>query len=235
MATRALGTKIKIGSNFIAELTSISGLDISAETIDVTNLDHVDGWRRFIGGMKDGGEVSISGYFNSSDTNGQVAMYNNLDSGTEIAYTILFPASLGASWDFNGIVTKFTTGAELEDKVSFEASIKVSGKPNLGLTPSAGLTGLTVTGAGGALSPTFNSGTYFYSYSGLTATSFTVTATGSNQNIQMYVDGNFVQTLTSASPSQSIPMSIGSKKVTILANESGKTQKMYEIVVIKTA
>ena len=69
MAKKAQGTKLKIGANSIAELTSIGGLSLSADTIDVTTLDS-DGYREFIQGMKDGGEVSISGYFNPADTNG---------------------------------------------------------------------------------------------------------------------------------------------------------------------
>lgn len=233
---KALGTKLKIGANSIAELTSIGGLELSADTLETTTLDSPDGFRTYTGGLKDSGEVSISGYFNPGDTNGQKAFYDAYVNGNLVNFTILFPSTLGASWDFQGIVTGFSTGAELEDGISFEGTIKVSGKPSLGLTQSGGLTALSLAGAGGTLSPAFNNATYSYAFSGVTATSFTVTATAVNHNLALYVDGLFSQNLVSGSASIAIQMaSIGSKKLTILANESGKTQKIYEIIVVKTA
>lgn len=232
---QAMGTKIKIGANSIAELTSVGGLELSADTIESTTLDS-NGWRTFIQGLKDAGEVSLEGYFNPNDTNGQKTLYDLFESGAASAFTILFPSALGASWDFTGIVTGVTTGADMEDAISFEATIKVSGKPSLGLTPSAGLSDLSLTGTGGILTPAFANGTYSYAFSGVTDTSVTITATAANHTLKLYVDGVYLQDLTSGSPSNAIAISgIGSKMLTILANELGKTQKVYEIVVVKTA
>jgi len=235
MATAAMGTKLQIGANNITELNSIGGMELSADTLETTNLDS-NGWKTFIQGLKDGGEVQIAGTFNPADTTGQIAIYNAFNSGALTPFTILFPSSLGASWSFSGIVTNVKTDAQKEDFIPFEATIKVSGQPSLGLTPSGGLTGLALTGTGGTLTPTFNNGTYTYSFSGVTATSVTVTATAANHTLSLFIDGVFSQVLTSGSPSASIPMSaIGSKMLTILATESGKTQKVYEVAVVKTA
>lgn len=233
---RGLGTKIKIGSNSIAEITEINGMDMSADTWDATTLDDTDGYRKYKSGLKDGGDVSISAFFNPADTNGQKAVYDLFDSGAESAFAILFPAALGAEWDFNGIVTAIKTGANTEDGVPFEAKIKVSGKPSLGLTASGGLTALSLTGIGGSLTPTFANDKYYYSFSGVTATSVTVTATAASYTLALYIDGVFSQWLTSGSASASIAMAaVGSKKLTIVASEAGKTQKIYEVVVVKTA
>lgn len=235
MAQRAVGTKLKIGTTFVAELSSISGLDLSADTIDVTSLDSNGGYRDFIGGFKDGGEVSITGFFNPGDV-GQSAIYTAFEAGTRDQYAIIFPAALGAEWDFAGVVTKFTTGAQLEDAVSFDATIKVAGKPSLGVTPSAGLSGLTVTGTGGALAPAFANGNYSYSYAGVTAATatITVTATGT-QTIKMYVNGVYTQDLTSGAASNSIPLSSATgTDVVIIAYEQGKVAKVYEVIIVKT-
>lgn len=234
---QAIGTKLKIGANSIAELTSISGMDLSADTLETTTLDSIGGYRTFMQGLKDAGEVSISGFFNSADTNGQIALYNSFDSGSLLSYVILFPALLGAEWDFSGIVTKIKTDAAMEDLIPFEATIKVSGKPSLGLTTSGGLTALALTGAGGVISPAFNNGNYFYAFSGVTATSITVTATAANHNLALYVNGAFVQNLTSGTASNSIPLaSIGTTAdIIIVAYENGKTQKIYEVIAVKTA
>lgn len=233
MAERALGTKILVNSNVIAGLTSISGLDLTAETLDATTLSSDGGYREFIGGFKDGGEVSISGYFEPGDTDGQAALYTAFEAGGAIPFSILFPQ--GAAWTFNGVVTGFSTGAELEDIVSFEATIKVSGKPTLGMTASAGLSNLALTGAGGSLSPAFDAGTRYYTFDGVTAGSVAVTATGAGQKIKLFVDGAYVQDLASSSASSPIAMELGSKKLTIMANETNKAPKIYDIVVVKVS
>lgn len=125
MANKSKGTKLKKGEDAIAELTSISGLDISADTIETTTLE--DEWRTYKQGTKDAGEVGISGYFDKTHN----ALYEDFKTGEAVDYTIEFPDALGAKWTFKGIVTKFTTGAEKDDNISFEASLKVTGPPTL--------------------------------------------------------------------------------------------------------
>ncbi len=230
-----IGTKLKIGEFSIAELKSIGGLDLKADTVETTTLDSTGGWKEYIQGPKDGGEVSVSGYFNPNDTNGQMALYNAFNTGAILNLSMIFPAALGASWDFRAIVTGIKTEANTEDAVPFEASLKVTGKPNLGLTPSTGLTALAVTGAGGTLTPTFNKDNFYYTYSGVTAASITVTATGAGA-LSLFVDGAFVQNLTSGTASNAISLSTGkTSKIYVVQQESGKTQKMYELLAVKTA
>ncbi len=132
MAERALGTKLKINSTAVGGLTEIGGLSLSADTLDVTTLDSADGYREFIGGFKDGGEVSISGYFDNTEGKGQAELYTAFESGDIEEFAIEFPADLDAKWTFDGVVTAIETGASLEDLVSFSATIKVSGKLTLG-------------------------------------------------------------------------------------------------------
>jgi predicted secreted protein len=131
MAQKALGTKLKKGTAAIGGLTSIGGLDLSADTLETTTLDAEDGFRTFIQGLKDAGEVPVSGYFDPTKHEG---LLDDYVSGEVVAYTIDFPVALGAKWNFNAIVTAYSTGAELEDLISFEATLKVSGKPTLEVT-----------------------------------------------------------------------------------------------------
>jgi len=135
-ATRALGTTISIGTPvmLVGGLTEIGGLSLSADTIDVTTLDSDGGYREFIGGFKDGGEVSVSGFFDNAVGNGQAEMYTAFESGEVKPFVITFPAATNTTWTFNGVVTGFETSAGLEDPISFSGSIKVSGKPTLATT-----------------------------------------------------------------------------------------------------
>jgi len=130
-ATRALGTVLMKGTQKIGGLTSIGGIEITADTMDVTTLDSDGGYREFIGSFKDGGEVPIEGYFRPEDA-GQIAMQTSLDEGQPEDYTIEFPTSPKAAWSFKGVVTGFKVGdVDVDGTVNFGATIKVSGKPVL--------------------------------------------------------------------------------------------------------
>ena len=130
MVQRALGTTLSIGTTTsvtVAGLTSINGLELSADTIDATTLNSTGGYREFEAGFKDAGEVSLEGYLESATGDGQKELYDLFESGDTEDFSINFPN--GAKWEFKGIVTGFTTGASLEDLLSFSGTIKVSGKP----------------------------------------------------------------------------------------------------------
>jgi predicted secreted protein len=233
---RSVGTKLMIGINTVAGLTSISAPTRTAETLDTTTLDSDGGYRTFTGGFKDGGEVTISGYFEPGDA-GQNALDAAYESGEETNFQIIFPAEFGASWSFSGVVTSHQGGnADLEELIGFEATIKISGKATLSTTAGTGLTALSLTGTGGALSPTFASGKYSYNFGGVTASSITVTATGVGQTIKLYVDGVFAEELTSGVASTAITLALNvGKKLTIVATDEGKSPVTYEVVAVKTA
>lgn len=136
-AQRSLGTKLNVGKTSpvaVAGLTSIGGLDLSADTIDVTTLDSDGGYREFIAGFKDAGEVPVSGYLMPATGKGQKELYDLFESGEVEDFAIVFPAKLKTSWEFKGIVVGFSTSADLEDPLAFEGTIKVSGKPELKVT-----------------------------------------------------------------------------------------------------
>ena len=125
MPKRALGTTLAIGSTTVGGLTSISGVEISADTIDVTTLDSTGGYREFIGGFKDGGEVSADGYL--SDLGTAEATLVAKVGAEEEECVITF--SNGATWTFDGVLTGFSTSADLEDALGFSLTLKVSGPP----------------------------------------------------------------------------------------------------------
>lgn len=235
-AKHGKGTTLKKGINVIAELTNIGGIKITGDTIDVTTLTSTNDYKEFIGGFKDGGEIAISGFFYPGDTDGQFSMKTALDASTLDAYTITWPISMGATWTFNGIVTAWgSPGADTGGAILFEATIKISGKPVLGLTASGGLTALVLTGVGGVLSPAFANGTYYYTFSGVSAASITITPTAALHTIQLYIDEVYSQDITSGSASAAIPLTLNiGKKLTLVVYESGKTQKQYEVIAVKT-
>lgn len=235
-ATNTMGTKLQIGANSIAELHDIGGMNLTADTIETTTLDSTSNFRTFIQKLKDGGDVTASGFFNPGDTNGQAALYAAYGTGAVTAFTILFPSTLGASWTFNAIVVEVKTGAKVGDAIPWDIKLKVTGVPSLLVTPSAAITTLAMTGTGGTLSPASSGTVYSYTFNGVTVASVTITITAAAQTIKLYLDGVYSQDLISGSPSSAIPLTINvGKKLTIVANEAGKTQNVYDVIAVKTA
>ena len=124
------GVVLKMGTTPVAHLTKIDGLKLSAETVDVTALDSTGNYAEFIGGQKDGGEVSVEGYFDASDA-GQTAIKTAYESGAATECEITFPTAMAKKWTFNAVVTAFETGFGVNEVVSFKATLKVSGAPSL--------------------------------------------------------------------------------------------------------
>ena len=236
-ATKGLGTTISIGGTAIGNLTDINGTDMSVETQEVTTLD--DTAKDYIPGIFDGGEVSVSGFFEPGNT-GQAAMDTAFRAGTESTFIITFPTSMGATWTFTGYVTKMSSGASLSDPVKFDATILLTALPSLGTTATTGASALVVIAVGGAgltsaaYTPSFAIGTFFYGFTFTTESAYAIKVTAADHTILLYIDGTYSQALTSGSESSSIAqVAAGAKELKVICYESGKTPKTYIIMVSK--
>lgn len=107
----------------IAEITGISGPDKSRETIQVTSLEHEDGYHRFISGFKDGGSVSLEmNYtFDTYDT-----MNDDFEDDDNKFYKI--ELKNGDKFEFEGLVTNLPLGISVGDRITANTTIQVSGK-----------------------------------------------------------------------------------------------------------
>lgn len=111
----------------IGNVTSVSGPEIERETYDVTAHDSIDGWREFIGGLKDAGEVSIEVNYDPRKHDVLVADFEDVNPRN---YKLVFPDGLG-EWALKLILTGFSQEAPVDDKLSAELTFKVSGKPTI--------------------------------------------------------------------------------------------------------
>ena len=125
--SRALGTTIKFGSEFIGALTSIGEITPDSEELDATTLDSSDGYREFLQGFKDSGEVTLSGYYKKTDP-GQQALITGYGTGLPGAVVIAFPESSGGA-TFQAYVKSYTLGAaDVDGIVGFGATLRISGE-----------------------------------------------------------------------------------------------------------
>jgi|APSaa5957512535_1039671.scaffolds.fasta_scaffold05366_6 predicted secreted protein len=108
----------------LAEVSNISGPNISRDTIDVTTLGSTSGYREFIGGFRDGGEVVL-------DMNWTLAGFNLLkidfDANTTRNYRILMPNTAASTFTFACVVTNITKNIPTDDKITMTATLKIDG------------------------------------------------------------------------------------------------------------
>lgn len=111
----------------VASVTNITAPALERETLDVTAHDSADGYMEFLGGLKNGGEVSIEVNYDPTAHDSLVA---HMDSSDPLNYKIVWPNTLG-EWTFTAVMTGFAPEAPYDDKLSAEITFQVSGKPTL--------------------------------------------------------------------------------------------------------
>lgn len=115
----------------IANVTNISGPSRSRETIDVTAHDSPDQWMEFIGGLKDGGEVSLDINYDPGQTSHDLD--DDFDDDVPRSYQIVILPDTDDehTWTFTGVMTGLEDEFPYDDKMARTLTIKVSGKPTL--------------------------------------------------------------------------------------------------------
>jgi predicted secreted protein len=130
-ARASFGTNIFATGYELAELTTISGPNATADTIEATSHNSDDWFREFIAGVKDGGEITLEGnaIFDPATSKHEERL-TDLTLGTQRLFYVIFPSAI-AEWTFYGNVTAFTTEAPYDDKLPISFTVKVTGKPVL--------------------------------------------------------------------------------------------------------
>jgi len=114
------GTQVTVG-----KLTSVGEIQPEAEEIDITTLDSEGGYREFMQGFRDSGEVELSGYHDAQDV-GQKALRDAFASGKGGAFVVSFPD--GSEVSFSGFIKAHTIGsAEVDGAIGFGAVVRISG------------------------------------------------------------------------------------------------------------
>ena len=129
-ATRSQGTTLKFtpagGAQVsVGRLTSVGEIQSDFEALDVTTLESEGGYREYIQGLRDAGEVELSGFYDAEDA-GQAALRAAYDSGAAGAFEVNFPD--GSKVNFSGFVKGHTVGsAEVDGAIGFGAVVRITG------------------------------------------------------------------------------------------------------------
>jgi len=121
---RANGTSSSPAFTAVAEVTSIGGPNLTRGVIDVTSLDSTDGYREFIGGFRDGGEIPLGMNFT---LDGYDDMKADFESDDLHDYQIVLPDDGATTFEITGLVTALGMAVPMDDKVTSSVTIKISG------------------------------------------------------------------------------------------------------------
>lgn len=137
----AQGTLLQIGDGAtptegfttIAEVLDISGPELTQNTSDVTNHDSPGGWQEFIGTILSGGTVTFDVNWQPVEpTHSQsTGVIFDLKSRTKRNFKIVFTDSGNTTWTFTALVTNFTPGAPVQDKLLGSVTLQITGQPTL--------------------------------------------------------------------------------------------------------
>lgn len=121
----------------IAEVQDISGPSLSLETIEVTSHMSANGWKEYIAGLLDAGEISFDiNFVPSAATHGfTTGLLSKMKVRALTNFKLLFPDAVleanRTTWSFSAYVTALEPGAPVQDKLSASLTLKLAGKPTL--------------------------------------------------------------------------------------------------------
>jgi hypothetical protein len=125
-AISAMGTTFDWNTQEVSEVQNLTGPSQSRSTIDVTHYGSSDDCKEFIVSFKDGGDCTVVCNWDSSDTNGQIAMITDYEAGTEREAVITLPDATTIT--FNGVITGVQGPiGGIDEPIRITYTIKVSG------------------------------------------------------------------------------------------------------------
>lgn len=127
----AFGTTLEIdnGGSYstVAYVRDISGPSLSLDATETTTHDSSNAWREFVGGLIDGGEVSLDLVYDPAEAThaNSTGLLSELTGRTVEGFRVTWPDTSTAT--FNALVTGFEPGAPVDDLLSASATLKVTG------------------------------------------------------------------------------------------------------------
>jgi predicted secreted protein len=139
-ALAGYGVLLKIGDGggsetftTIAEVKDIEGPELELEAKEVTSHDSPAGWREYIGTLLSGGEVSFDVNFipTNATHSYSAGLIKDLVNRTKRNFKLVFPDGGSTTWTFAALVVGVKPSGPVEDELSAEVTLQVTGQPTL--------------------------------------------------------------------------------------------------------
>jgi predicted secreted protein len=135
LAVSGVGSQFLKGSAALAEITNITGPSMTRDFIDVTSLDSEDGYREFITGFRDAGTISLNMNF-TEDSYAVIKL--DFESPVAQTYSVILGNLENTTFTFQGLVTECPLTIPVDDKISVDVTIKITGKVTMVGVDSSG-------------------------------------------------------------------------------------------------
>lgn len=122
------GGTMNLDDTTVSQLEKIVPPGFEADDIETTTHDNTDGFKTFMKGLTDAGEVEMEGNFDY--TNNYATCYELMATRTLQSVTITLPTSPSVTqFTCNGFMKSLECEDPVDDKISFAGTLKISGKP----------------------------------------------------------------------------------------------------------
>jgi predicted secreted protein len=120
------------GFSTVAEITELTPPAMSRDDIEVSNNDSSDGYKEFIPGWRDGGEVSCKANWlaTNSTQDFTTGLGEQFNDNVKHNYKIVLPSSL-ITISFTGFLTAFEPDLPLAEQAQLSFTVKITGKPTV--------------------------------------------------------------------------------------------------------
>ncbi len=140
-ALPAINTLLKLGNGAspevfttIANVSSITGLQLSANVVDVTSHSTSVPWRQKITTLLDAGDLTFDLFFIPSDTGHQqlLTIFQEKNGTTDGLrdYQLWFPDGVPTKYQFAAYISKFSLTEPVDNVVRAAVTFTATGKPN---------------------------------------------------------------------------------------------------------
>lgn len=132
-AVKAIGTALKIGDGgspetftTIAEIKAITGPARTSDKIEVTSMDSTGGYKEYVPGLKDGGDVTCD--MNFVDSAAQDALGDDFENQTLRNFQIVTTHGTPKTIAFAAYVTNFGYSFDPTDVAKRNVTLSVTGQ-----------------------------------------------------------------------------------------------------------
>lgn len=130
-AFAGVGTQLKRGNGAsaevftaLAEINSISGPSNDTQEIEVTSLDSTDGWREYILGFKDGGELTFEMNFTYAAYS---ILFGDWDDRVAVNFQLVLSDTGATTFSFAALVKSCPVLVPFDDKVTANITLRITG------------------------------------------------------------------------------------------------------------
>jgi hypothetical protein len=125
-----MGTVFTWNGQTVALQTEQDGPGLVNELLETTNFGSTNGFREYIAGPKDGGEIKATIHYDPTDASHDGATGLVADANANPSPSRAFSVNwggIGTTWSGNAIITEFMPKGSFEDTLQAEVTFKVTG------------------------------------------------------------------------------------------------------------